>query len=107
MQELELRKGHYHNIEGDRLKALMKEVFGEVREQDGKLVSNFGAIRPITVWSKDKNTLCVDIQTETNVSADEAMKSISAKNVFLERATGFNAKERTKRLQKKAKEGKL
>jgi hypothetical protein len=28
-------------------------------------------------------------------------------NVFLEQATGFTSKERSKRLQKKAKEGKL
>ena len=107
MQELEIRKGHYQNIEGGKLKVLMRELFGDVCETDGKLVSNFGAMKPITVWLKDKGTLCVDIQTDAGVDSDTAMKTISTKNVFLERATGFSAKERMKRLQKRAKEGGL
>jgi hypothetical protein len=35
------------------------------------------------------------------------MESNRKYNEFMEKATGFNAKERSKRLQKKAKEGKL
>lgn len=107
MQEFEIKKGHYQNIEGDKLKRLMIEIFGDVKEEEKKFVSRFGAMQPITVWFKDKNTLCVDIQTDKNVNEDMAVKSISAKNEFLERATGFSAKERMKRIQKKAKEGRL
>ncbi|MCJ2541176.1 MAG: DUF5611 family protein [Candidatus Thermoplasmatota archaeon] len=36
-----------------------------------------------------------------------ASESIRRYNKFLEAATGFNTKQRSKRLQKKAKEGKM
>jgi hypothetical protein len=105
--ELDIKKGHFKKIEGDNLKALMKSYFGNVKESGGKLVSEFGALRPITVWLKGKNVLCVEIETDRMVDDSVAMDSIKARNGFLLDATGFSTKERSKRLQKKAKEGKL
>jgi hypothetical protein len=107
MQTLDIKRGHYKNLESTGLEKIMSEVFGEVEREGEKYRANYGAMKPISVWLKSKNELCVDIVTETNVSDDIAMKTIKAKNEFLQKATGFSAKERSKRLQKKAKEGKI
>jgi hypothetical protein len=108
MQELDIKRGHYSNIEGEQLKDLMVEVFGDVSEiEDGKLSSTFGAMAPITAWIKDKKILCVEIYTNRDVDESTAMESIKAKNKFLEAATGYNSKERLKRLKDRAKKGKI
>ncbi len=106
MQELDIRRGHFGNIEGEHLKELMTELFGEVQESEGgKYSSTFGAMAPITAWIKDKKTLCIEIITSKDVDDESALDSIKAKNHFLESATGYTAKERLKRLKQKAKKG--
>lgn len=107
MQTLDIKRGHYKTLEEIGLQKMMEEAFGEVQKDGDKLVANYGAMKPITVWLKSKKELCVDIATDANVTDEEVMKTIKAKNDFLLRATGFSTKERSKRLQKKAKEGKL
>jgi hypothetical protein len=107
MQTLDIKRGHYKNLEEIGLQKMMEEAFGAVHKDGDKLKADFGAMKPITVWIKSKKELCVDIATDANVTDDEVMKTIKAKNDFLLRATGFSTKERSKRLQKKAKEGKL
>jgi hypothetical protein len=107
MQELDIKRGHYKKIDGGRLKEIMENIFGEVNEDGDKLESNYGAMKPITVWIKDKSTLCVEISTSKDVDDKVALDSIKARNKFLEAATGFNSKQRSKRLQEKAKKGGL
>ena len=106
MQEYEIRRGHQANIEPEKLKTHMQDVFGNVQERDGKLVSSFGALKEILVWPGEK-TVCVETKTDPSVGDDVARSTIRAYNVFLERATGLTAKERSKKARKKAKEGKL
>jgi len=107
LQELEIKRGHFKNIEGDKLNALMVKYFKTVKKDGDKLVAIFGALKPIEVWLKGKNLLCVEMVTDKSVKEDVAMDTIRAKNGFLEEATGFTTGERAKRLQKKAKEGSL
>ena len=107
MQELEIKRGNFKNVEGDKLSALMTKYFKSVKKDGEKLTSSFGALKPITVWIKAKNNLCVEIETAKDVTDQVAMETIKAKNGFLEEATGFTSGERAKRLQKKAKEGSL
>lgn len=107
MQEYEVRRGHQENVEPGKLRAIMQEIFGNVQEQDGKLLSSFGALKELRAWPCNKNVLCVDTTMDPSVADDVAQQTIRAYNAFLERATGFTSKERSKRLQKKAKEGKL
>ena len=107
MQVLDIKRGHYKNLENDGLEKIMTQIFGDVEREGEKYKAHFGAMKPITVWLKGNKELCVDIVTEKNVTDDVVMQTIRAKNEFLQKATGFSAKERTKRLQKKAKEGKL
>lgn len=105
MQQYEVRRGLGENIAPDKLKAAMQEVFGNVEESDGKLASTFGALKPLLAWPCEKN-LCVETKMDLTVSDEKAQNTIKAYNTFLEKVTGYTAKERGKRAQKKAKEGK-
>ena len=102
MQEYDIRRGHFKNIEGDKLKELMESTFGKVEVDDSKLTIKFGALQPLIAWLKDKNVLCVDTTMTKDVSENEINDTIRKYNQFLEAATGFNAKERVKRAKKKA-----
>ena len=106
MQEYEIRRGMSENIAPDKLKATMQEIFGNVEEREGKLVSTFGALKPVLAWP-GKKALCVETQMDRAVPDEEAARTIKAYNTFLERVTGYTAKERGKRAQKKAKDGNI
>lgn len=106
MQEYELKRGMQDNLQPENLKKVMQETFGNVADKDGKLVSSYGALKQLTVWP-GKKTLFVDTQMDPSVADDVAVSTIKAYNSFLERVTGMTAKERGKKAQKKAKEGKL
>ena len=102
MQEYDIKRGHYKNIEGDKLKDLMETTFGNVKTENEKLTSHYGALQPLFTWIKGKDVLCVDTNMNKDVSDDEINETIRRYNRFLEAATGFNAKERVKRSKKKA-----
>ncbi|MCK5024169.1 MAG: DUF5611 family protein [Thermoplasmata archaeon] len=101
MNDYEIKKGHYEKIEGEKLETLMIELFENARKDNEKLHSSFGALETITVWLDDKKTLCVETKMNTRVDDKTATETIRAYNQFLERATGFNTKERKKRANKK------
>lgn len=107
MVDFDIKKGHGASLEGEGLKNLMTEIFGTVKEEGGSLVASFGATPRLEVKPVSKTVLSV-ISTSDKAATLEAMAESNRKyNEFMEKATGFNAKERSKRLQKKAKEGKL
>jgi hypothetical protein len=107
MQDYDIKRGHQKTLEGGRLKAMMQEIFGNVKEEGGMLVSNYGALDRLTVGWDGKNILKIETVMNPKVEVAIAGDTIKAYNKFLESATGMNSKERGKRLQKKAKEGKL
>ncbi len=96
-----IKKGHYENIEGDKLKNLMKEIFGNAKKDGDKLVSTYGALDPLEVWMDGKKVLCVDTTMNPKVENDVASETIARYNDFLLRATGFTSKERKKKANKK------
>ncbi len=101
----DVKRGHFENIEGEKLKSLMKEKFGEIEEDDEKLiVEDEGAIDHLEVWTEGRTGLWVDLEMNQDVDGDVAAKTISLWNEFLEEATGFDAKKRKKRAKKKAKD---
>jgi hypothetical protein len=106
MQEYEIRRGLQDNIAPEKLRASMQEIFGNVEEKDGKFVSSFGALKELTAWPS-KKALGVDTKMDPSVPNEVAADTIKAYNIFLEKVTGYSAKERGKRAQKKAKDGKL
>ncbi|HXZ23389.1 MAG TPA: DUF5611 family protein [Methanomassiliicoccales archaeon] len=105
--EYDIRKGQYANLEGDGLKNLMVSSFGAVKEENGVLVASFGAIAKIQAKVLDKNRIEIVADMDKGAAPDVQANTIKVWNQFLESATGFTSKERSKRLQKKAKDGKL
>jgi hypothetical protein len=105
--DFDIKKGHSASLEGEGLRDLMRSILGEVKDDNGALVTSFGATTRFEVKLLSKNALSVVSTSDKNAPAEEMMESNRKYNEFMERATGFNAKERSKRLQKKAKEGKL
>jgi hypothetical protein len=103
----DIRKGHYASIEGDKLKEVMSSIFGDVKLEGVKLVSSYGAIIRLEVQVLSRTAMDIASTTDKTVSLDVQTETIKRWNKFLEQATGFTSKERSKRLQKKAKEGNL
>ena len=111
MADFDIKKGWLKNIEGDGLKNLMQEVFGNVSEEDGKLVSSYGIMDRIEAKKVSKTVLGITTSNKdidpTQIPDAEVLDSKRKLNEFAEKATGFDAKAHMKRAQKKAKEGKL
>lgn len=105
MQAYDIKRGHAKVLEGEGLRSILEGIFGEATETQGVYMVSQGAIRDMSVWF-DGKSLYVDTNMDRDVDSETAAATISAYNTFLERATGFTAKQRGKRLQKKAKEGK-
>jgi len=108
MQEYEIRRGHFPKIDGGRIEDILRDVFGKFeKKEDGSYETSYGALARLYIRIKDKKTLLVETTMNSKVDDSVAGETIKKYNAFLEAATGFTAKERSKRLQKKAKEGEL
>jgi hypothetical protein len=109
MPKQDIKRGHYKNVDGEGLRNLLEEHFpGAVEEDDkGWLRVEYGALKPLSVKILSKSELCVRTESNADVPPEVAGDTIRRYNRFLEAATGFNSKQRSKRMQKKAKEGKL
>jgi hypothetical protein len=105
--EYEIKKGHYSEIEGDGLKNVLTEIFGNASQEGDILVSSYGALTRLEAKVLSRTSLLVNTKSDTAAPNEVASETIKRFNFFLERATGFTSKQRRDRLQKKAKEGKL
>jgi hypothetical protein len=101
VQEYDIRRGHFKNIEGEKFKELLESKFDKVEFKDEKFKAYYGALQPLVTWVKDKNALCVETNMKTDIPEDNINETIKRYNQFLEAATGFNSKERVKRAKKK------
>lgn len=104
MRAYELRRGHGKNVEGDKLRGLAEEIFGSASAEGDKVLVSFGAIDRMLAWTDGKK-LYVDMTMKAGVADDIATETITRNNRFLERATGYSAKERSKKAQDAAKKG--
>lgn len=107
--EYDIKKGWFKNIEGDLLEAMMRDVFGNVSREGDVLVSSYGVLDRIEVKVVSKTVLDITTVNKEGCAMDDdaILDSKRRLNDFAEKATGFDAKARMKRAQKKAKEGKL
>lgn len=106
MRAYELRRGHGKNLEGDRLRTIAADTFGSATVEADKVVVSFGAIEKLIAWTDGKQ-LFVDMVMTTGVPDAVATDTITRNNRFLEAATGYTAKERSKKAQDAAKKGKV
>jgi hypothetical protein len=98
MQSYAIKRGHLKNIEGVRLKDVLETSFGPTQDEGGKFACSYGALEKITAWT-DGKSLFVDTVANPKVDDETAVRTRQAWNAFLERATGFDAKQRSKRAQ--------
>ncbi len=107
--EYDIKRGWFKNIEGDLLEKMMAEVFGNVKVDGDVLVSSYGVLDRIEVkvLAKDKLDITTVNKAGGDMGDDAILDSKRKLNAFAEKATGFDAKARMKRAQKKAKEGTL
>ncbi len=106
MNEYEVRRGLGDNIKPEKLKQEMQEMFGNAQERDGKMVASYGALKELWAWPNGKK-LAIETKMDPTVGNEVAQDTIKKYNTFLEKVTGYTSKERGKRAQKAAKEGKL
>lgn len=104
MREYELRRGVGKTLEGDGLRKLAAEMFPEAGTDGDKVLVSFGAIERMVAWTDGKR-LFVDTVMKTGVPDHVATETIKAFNSFLEKATGYTARERSKKAQQAAKKG--
>jgi hypothetical protein len=100
MREYPIKPGNYKNIEGEKLAELIREIFGNVTKEGEMLKASYGAIKELRVQPKGKKVLCVETVMERNVSDAVGEDTRKKYNLFLEKATGYTAKERIKKMQK-------
>jgi hypothetical protein len=95
----DIKRGHFKNVEGGRLGDLLREAFGNVAETaSGVYEATLGPL-VVKAWLKGKEALGFESNQPTQVDDATATAIVRARNTFLEKATGFSAKERAKRAQ--------
>lgn len=104
MEKLDIKRGKYKDVEGDNLFNKMKEVLGNCEKEGDWFVSRYGAMDPIKLRVASKSELEMEINT-VKIPDEKVLDTMRKRNEILEFATGFTAKERLKRLKKKAKDG--
>ena len=106
MRDYDIKRGHFKNIEG-KLEAIAEEVFGEYEASGEKIETSYGALKKLEFWLEGRTKLWLNTEMDKNVNDTTAMETHRRYNELLFRLTGFNAKERAKRLKDKTKKGKL
>ncbi len=71
----------------------------EIKEESGRLNISYGAFARLTAWI-DKKKFCVETESARGVADDVILDTNKRYRVFLEKATGFSAKERLKKAKK-------
>jgi len=106
MVQYDIKRGWFENIDGGNLEKMMKEIFGNCRKDGNVLTSKYGVLERIDAEIMSKNILRVETAGRDGPKADgEILDSKRKLNLFVEKATGFDAKARMKRAQDKAKKG--
>ena len=83
-----------------RIHTVLTEEFPcEITEEDGKLLLSFGALKNIRVWIDGKK-LNVTTESDTTVGDQIILDTNKRFRNFLEKATGYTAKQRLQMAKK-------
>ena len=99
-----MRTSHKQNLSLPALEAILRTAFGSASIEGDAVVASFGAISRLAARPSGRE-LSIDLAMNPKVPLDVAGETIRRYNQFLETATGFSSKERSKRLRKWAGEG--
>ncbi|MEM2924407.1 MAG: DUF5611 family protein [Methanocellales archaeon] len=98
MQQYKFKRGY--SCDRERVLAVLRECFPvDIKEREGRFLLSYGALNEMQVWIAE-NKLC--IETKSNLKADNATILDTNKRfrVFLEKATGYTAKQRVEMAKK-------
>jgi len=101
MQEFEVKRGHTKDLMAT-VTGAFRECFGvEPTGEAGKAVIAFGALARLEVWpGAGGKTVVVNTVSRKDASEAEILDTNRRFRTFLEKITGFTAKERVKRAKK-------
>jgi hypothetical protein len=80
-------------LDSYKLESILKDVFGSYRKEGDKYIVSYKALSKIEIILKDNELF---IETENNNNKESYEDTIKKYNRFLEQATGYTAKQRTK-----------
>jgi hypothetical protein len=96
--EYKLKRGFLPDLE--RIKGILETEFQSEARQDGpKLLLSYGALKSIEVWIEGKK-LAVVTESAPGVSDELALETNKRFRNFLEKATGYTAKQRLQMAKK-------
>ena len=101
MQKYPVRTSHRKNLELSALGTILRSQFESVEVGPTEVVVTWGALERMAVRPEGRE-LAVDLTMNPKVEEAIARETIARYNRFLEAATGFNSKERARRLRKSA-----
>lgn len=99
MQRYPVRTTHRANLVLASLETVCRRHFDGVVREGESVVAQWGAIEKLTARGEGKE-LGIELKMNPKVEETVARETIRRYNDFLQDATGFNAKERAKRLRK-------
>ncbi len=82
------------NLDTEKLETILKTIFGSYRKENDKYIVSYKALSKIEIVLKDNKLL---IETVSNNNKDGYEDTIKKYYQFLEQATGYTAKERSKK----------
>jgi hypothetical protein len=96
--EYKLKRGFSPDINRIR-KALEEEFPGRIEQQESRLSLSYGALKRIDVWVETKQ---VNVTTESQPGVDDQITLDTNRRFrnFLEKATGYTAKQRLQMAKK-------
>ena len=101
--EYSFKRGFKPDI--DRIRSVLAEEFTtDIAEADGKLLLSYGALKSISIWIEGKK---LNVTTESDSSAGDQVVLDTNKRFrdFLEKATGYTAKQRLQMAKKEVSKG--
>lgn len=101
MQKYPVKASHRANLNVDVLESLGRTHFGTAERTSAGVVTQYGAISNLTARPEGRE-LAVELTMNPKVDEAVARETILRYNRFLEDVTGFNAKERARKLRKSA-----
>jgi hypothetical protein len=101
VQNYPVRTSHRGNLNPAALERLLRTHFERAEARGTAVSASYGAIARLLVRANGRE-LEVDLAMNPKVPEDVARETIARYNRFLEEATGYNSKERARRLRKSA-----
>jgi len=101
--EYSLKRGFKPDI--DRIRTALEEEFPSgVKLENGHLYTSYGALKSVDAWIEGKK-LAVVTESAPGVGDQEVLDTNKRFRSFLEKATGYTAKQRMEMAKKEAQKG--